>query len=469
MNEIGYELAEEILNEVLGRSVQEAIVRIHEKVTEGVVFDNGKLKVCSFSRVSGIGIAVYMGGSIGYGYTTKFDRESILKAVDEAVSFARNLYRESLEICELKSMIARKDVYRVSCSVNPLDIDIEQKVSLVEKMNKESLNIEGIVSAITRYGFERDRRITVSSFGAKVDVEVVAVGISHTVVARHNDTVERLSDQKTFIGGYEYIEKYDWYNFITEINNLAVKSVQAPAVTPGVYTVVIDSDLIGLLLHEAFGHASEGDIVYADMSVLKDRIGKVVANENVSIVDEGVVPGGYPIPYDDEGFAKEKTYIVKNGILINYLHNISTARKLGYTTTGNARAQDVSYYPLVRQTNLYMLPGNADIEELFEGIKHGIYLKGRSAGGGQVNPSVGTFTFGVGPSYIIKNGEVSELVRNAIVSGNILDVLKDVEMVGKDLKIETSIFGGCGKNGQLVHVGFGGPHIRVKKLVVGAR
>lgn len=121
----------------------------------------------------------------------------------------------------------------------------------------------------------------------------------------------------------------------------------------------------------------------------------------------------------------------------------------------------------MRQTNFFMLPGDARVEELFEGVSEGVYLRGRSAMGGQVDPAVGTFTFSIGPSYMVRGGEPAELVRGVAVSGNILETLMNVELVAKDLLVIPSVFGGCGKYGQVVRVGFGGPHVRVSKIIVG--
>ncbi|MEM4557067.1 MAG: metallopeptidase TldD-related protein, partial [Sulfolobales archaeon] len=221
------------------------------------------------------------------------------------------------------------------------------------------------------------------------------------------------------------------------------------------------------LLHEALGHASEGDSITTKESVLQGRLGEKVASELVSVVDEGLITGGYPVPYDDEGTRKTKTFVVSQGILTGYLSSRRVASELGLGLTGNGRAQDFTHNTLVRQTNYYMVAGDWRVEELFEGISYGIYLKGVGAVGGEVRPSVGTYTFSIGPSYIIRNGEVAELVRGVSVSGMVLETLKEVDAVANDLKVSTSVFGGCGKGGQSVRVGTGGPHIRVRKVVVG--
>ena len=114
-----------------------------------------------------------------------------------------------------------------------------------------------------------------------------------------------------------------------------------------------------------------------------------------------------------------------------------------------------------------MKPGDMSFEELIEDIDYGFYIKGRGATGGQVDTGMGTFTFSVGPSYIIEKGKLKELVRGVTISGLILETLKTIDGVGKDFQVRTSVFGGCGKSGQMVRVGDGGPHVRVRKMTVG--
>jgi TldD protein len=250
---------------------------------------------------------------------------------------------------------------------------------------------------------------------------------------------------------------------------LAIEAVESKTPPPGTYPVVVDPDIVGVLLHEAFGHASEGDLVSSGESVLANRIGSRLAPENVTIIDEGVVEGGFYYPYDDEGVKKEKTVVVEKGVLKGFIFDRESASKLGGSPTGNGRAQDFENLPIVRQTNYMMQPSEIRFEELVEDIDIGVYVRGRGSTGGEVEVGMGTFTFGVGPSKMIRNGEVAETVRGVVISGSILDTLKTVDGVGKDLVVKTSVFGGCGKSAQRATVGFGGPHIRARKMTVGGR
>lgn len=454
-----------VLNEVLKRGAEHAIVRLQERVYESIVYDTGVLRSYTVSRVVGLGVRAVVRGGTGYAYTTSLDRESIVRTIERAVTLTRVASQYGRK--SFAPVTPIKDKYRVEFKVDPHSVEPKSKVDLVKEVNTDSIKREGIVSAVTRLGLERDKRIAVTSEDAEVDVDVVGVGLAHMAVARYGAIIERVGDRESYIGGYEHIERRNWNEFAEEIDKLAIKASQSRTPPPGTYVAVVDNEVVGLLLHEAFGHASEGDGVVAGASILKGRVGEKVASELVTIVDAGLVEGGYPVPYDDEGVPKRKTIVVDGGVLRGYLTSRDTSQELNLEPTGNARAQDISFDTLVRQTNYYAEPRDWKVEELFEGVSYGIYLKGRGAMGGQVNPSVGTFTFSIGPSYIIRNGEPAELVRGVVVSGNILETLKEVDAVANDLKITTSVFGGCGKGGQTVRVGDGGPHIRTRKIVVG--
>ncbi|MDW7969715.1 MAG: TldD/PmbA family protein [Sulfolobales archaeon] len=463
VDDVDYAL--KVLDEALSKGAIYVLVRLQEKIYESITADCGVLKNYGVNRISGLGLYVIADGGAGYVYTTSLSRDEVSKMVENAISIAKS------------SVISRRynhgfvkpvrDSYTVNVKEDPQEVEPEDKVRVVLDVNRESIKRESIVSAVTRMAIERDKKFLLSSEGTEVKLDITCVGFAHTSVAKSGELVERVGDHKTFVGGYEFIRSNDWFEFADELNQLAVKASMAKTPSPGSYVAVVDNDVVGLLLHEALGHASEGDLVINGESVLSGKIGEKVASELVTIFDEGVIDGGYPVPYDDEGVPKRRTKIIDEGVLTGYLSNREVSADLNQDLTGNGRAQDVMHIPLVRQTNYYMKGGDWSVEELFDGISYGIYLKGVGSIGGEVRPSVGTYTFSIGPSYIIRNGDVAELVRGVSVSGMILETLKEVDAVAGDLKISTSVFGGCGKDMQSVRVGFGGPHLRVKKVVIG--
>jgi len=433
---------------------------------ELITVENKTLKSYSSRRLSGVGIRVALKGAVGYASTSDLNPKNLDKVLENAVKAAKSVKSKKKAFTETK--VNKADV-KVSAKTDPMTVSPEEKVSVALDANKAAWINEKIKNAVTMLGSSKDFRLFESSEGANVTVETTMVGLSHNSVAKVNGVMERVPYSESMCAGFEFIESKDWNSFTADISELVIEAARSNTPPPGTYPVVTDPEVVGLLLHEAFGHASEGDIVSTGESVLFKKIGTEVASKLVTIFDEGKVKSGYFYPFDDEGIEKGRTVIVENGVLKSYIHDRDSAMQLGAQPTGNGRAQDFENIPIVRQTNYYMQPRDHKLDELIEDIDFGIYVRGKGTTGGQVSTGMGTFTFGVGPSKVIRNGKLAETVRGVVISGLILETLKTIDAVGKDLEIRTSVFGACGKNGQRASVGDGGPLIRVRKMTVGGR
>jgi TldD protein len=451
--------------EALGASY--AGVLYQRRDSETIEVDNKALKSYNSRSFSGLGVRVVHGGALGYASTSDMSREGLEGCLEQSVKAARAM--ESVEGETLRPIEVKTEDIELPVKVSPFDVPPEEKVSLALDANEAAWNSERIRSTRTRLGLKVDERIFLSSDGASVRVVTPLLGFGHSSVAEAGGVKEVISDSRSLCAGYEFIEGQDWNEFASEVSDLAVEAVASKTAPPGTYPVVVDQDVVGLVLHEALGHATEGDIVATGGSVLMGRLGTRIASDPVTIIDEGVVEGGYYYPYDDEGAEKGKTVLVENGMLKGYLTDRRSASRLDMEPTGNGRSQDFENFPIVRQTNYYMEPGDHSLEELVEGVDLGILVQGRGMRGGQVETGMGTFTFGVGPSRMIRDGEVQELVRGVVISGSVLDVLKTVDAIGDDFKMRTSAFGGCGKNAQQVKAGMGGPSMRAQKMTVGGQ
>ncbi len=461
------DVVERVLRRVQEAGAEFADARIQYYEYGLIVYDNGRLKEDSYTTRSGVGIRVIYNGAVGYSSTNSFTEEAVRRAAEDALRSARALAGKGGGV-RLADYPALKATARSNYIVDPFTVG-EEKYEVARQANEAGLSVPGVVSAVTRLGMQRDKRLVVNSEGLRVEVETVMVGLSHASVAKGDSGMEYSSDYDSAVAGFEYIRSMDVEDLALSVSRTAVAVANAPVPKAGVYDVVLDPHMVGLLLHEAFGHASEGDLVVAGASAIAGKLGEKVAAEIVTIYDDGLVQGGYYVPYDDEGVEKKKVEVVREGILSGYLTDRASAAALGLEPTGNGRVMSYGNPVIVRQTNYYMAPGDHRVEELLEGIEEGLYITAKGAKGGQVDPGMGTFTFGAGASWMVRRGRLVEPVRGVSLSGQILDVLKRIDAVGRDLGIETSVFGGCGKDGQLVRVGTGGPHVRVRGLTVGGR
>jgi TldD protein len=194
-------------------------------------------------------------------------------------------------------------------------------------------------------------------------------------------------------------------------------------------------------------------------------IGKRVASEKCTVVDNGTMPWRRgSLNVDDEGNATQDTVLIEKGILKGYLSDKLSAKLMGMANTGNGRRESYEHIPMPRMTNTYMLAGQDDPHDIVRSVKRGVYAV--NFGGGQVDITNGKFVFSASEAYLIEDGKVTAPVRDATLIGNGPEALKYVSMVGNDLKLDEGI-GTCGKDGQSVPVGVGMPTIKLDKMTVG--
>jgi TldD protein len=445
---------------------QYADARFQDLKSTLIIVENGSLRSYESDRSAGIGVRVLAGGAWGLASSTVLAKADLRKMVSRAVRMAKATRKLSgpVQLAKVKPV---QSTVTVPVARDPDDVPPQVKVKLLLDANKAGHDVPGVKNSTSRLGFLHDFRTFQSSEGSKVTTDVTTSGFGQLSVAAANGSMERVPEQKSKCAGYEFIEDADWNMFASEVSQLATKVVASPMPPAGAYPAILDPELIGLFLHEALGHASEGDLVATKESVLEGKLGASIASELVTVFDDGGIEGGYQVPFDDEGVPKGKTIIVEKGRLRSFLLSRDTATELGFEPTGNARAQNFESKPIVRMTNVCMQPGDMSFEELLKDIDLGFYIRGSL--GGQVDVGGGTFTFRAGPSYLIENGEVKHMVRAVNFAGKVLETLKTIDAVAKDFSVSTSVFGGCGKDGQMAKVGDGGPHVRLRKITIGGR
>jgi TldD protein len=229
--------------------------------------------------------------------------------------------------------------------------------------------------------------------------------------------------------------------------------------------VVLGAGWPGILLHEAIGHGLEGDFNRKKTSAFSGLLGQRIAAEGVTVVDDGTMPDRRgSLTVDDEGTPTNRTVLIEDGILVNYLQDRLNARLMNMRPTGNGRRQSHAHSPMPRMTNTVMLAGPHTADEMIRSVKRGLYAV--NFGGGQVDITSGKFVFSASEAYLIEDGKVTAPVKGATLIGNGPDALTKVMMVGDDLALDPGV-GTCGKAGQGVPVGVGQPTLKLSGLTVG--
>jgi TldD protein len=431
--------------------------RIVEGSSTSIILDNGKIEEISKNFTRGAGVRALCGGSWGY---TAVEGEIDLKQGVEAASklafsMNKNTPKEAIELAAVSSPEI-KDLPEIK--IDPRNIAIEDKVDLLKDIEANA-QVKGVNSTKVMY-LESEFKIEYrSSDGLECTYELLNVGFAVSAVASENG-VYQAGRESRFGYGYELFEKENVMELAGRAGNTAVELLKAKTPKGGEMPVLLDQELAGVFAHEAVGHASEADLVLEGDSILENRIGEQIASPLVTIVDDPTLHEFGYYPFDAEGVQSRRTEIIRDGIFNSYLHSRETAAKLG-GIPGNCRAQGYSM-PVVRMSNTFVDNGKAKFEEMLEEIRDGMYLIGSR--GGQVNTGEGIFQFNAEKGYLIKDGELTELIRDVSLSGKTLEILNHITLVGNDLKMTA---GRCGKAGQLAPVSDGSPHLAISKVLVG--
>ncbi len=431
--------------------------RIVEGSSTSIILDNGKIEEISKNFTRGAGVRALCGGSWGY---TAVEGEIDLKQGVEAASklafsMNKNTPKEAIELAAVSSPEI-KDLPEIK--IDPRNIAIEDKVDLLKDIEANA-QVKGVNSTKVMY-LESEFKIEYrNSDGLECAYELLNVGFAVSAVASENG-VYQAGRESRFGYGYELFEKENVMELAGKAGNTAVELLKAKTPKGGEMPVLLDQELAGVFAHEAVGHASEADLVLEGDSILENRIGEQIASPLVTIVDDPTLHEFGYYPFDAEGVQSRRTEIIRDGIFNSYLHSRETAAKLG-GIPGNCRAQGYSM-PVVRMSNTFVDNGKAKFEEMLEEIRDGMYLIGSR--GGQVNTGEGIFQFNAEKGYLIKDGELTELIRDVSLSGKTLEILNHITLVGNDLKMTA---GRCGKAGQLAPVSDGSPHLAISKVLVG--
>lgn len=340
---------------------------------------------------------------------------------------------------------------------DPSDVSIEEKTGLLAAIEKRA-RIPQVVSTRATY-LERAESVHFEdSSGFAYSYDICRSGYNILAVASRAGVVQMGYERAHTISGLNLRHQEEVGLSAAET---AVSLLDAGAVRGGTMNAVLDPELAGVFAHEAVGHASEGDAIKEGSSVLADMTGARIGSELLTIVDDPSLSEFGFEPVDAEGVKVQRTEIIRNGIVAEFLHNRETLAAIGHGVAGHARAMPGDP-PLVRMSNTFIENGDTAFDELVAECGNGILLKGSR--GGQVDPGRGVFQFNAEFGYLIERGEIGRMVRDVSLSGEIRKTLHSIVLCGDDRAMHQ---GYCGKGGQSVPVSDGAPHVLLLDAVVG--
>jgi TldD protein len=262
----------------------------------------------------------------------------------------------------------------------------------------------------------------------------------------------------------DFLRTWDYEKVAEEVAESAGKMLYADYVESGQYPVIMANQFGGVIFHEACGHLLETTQIERKSTPFIDQKGEKIAHENLTAWDEGLSDNAFgTIDMDDEGMAPQRTLLIENGILKNFLADRAGSIKTGHPRTGSGRRQSYSFPAASRMRNTYIAPGDYSLDNLFASVDKGIYCK--KMGGGSVGPT-GEFNFGVDEAYLVENGKITKPLKGATLIGEAKEIMQKISMSSQDIGLAP---GFCGSVSGSIYVTVGQPHIKVDSITVGGR
>jgi TldD protein len=455
------DLATRVLAAALANGGDLTELYIEDRESLNLALDDGKLETAVRGQDRGGGVRVFYGNTAAYAYTDDLGDDALLNAARSAAAAAKGGSERRMTI----------DLTRRTSALDfpvqkPYDgLTEAEKATMLHEIDQAARGYDPRVSQVqASYGQLRRRAWIFNSDGiwAADDRNIIEVRLA--VTARQNGVIQRVG---TGFGGQMGLELFnadDPVAVAVDVAESAVKMLDARPAPAGEMMVVITNGWGGVLFHEACGHAMEADFVTKGSSAYTGLKGQSIANPIISAVDDGTLAGRRgSMRFDDEGTPASRTVLIENGVLKEYMWDLTEARREGRESTGNGRRQSFRHMPMPRMTNTYIDAGPHDPQEIIHSVKKGLFVK--RLGGGQADIAKGDFVFSVTEGYLIEDGVLTAPVRGATLIGNGPGVLKRIDMVGTDLALDRGM-GMCGKF-QSARVSVGQPTVRIPRLTVG--
>ena len=455
-----------LLGQLSERRLDYADLYFQSSYHESWVLEDRIIKDGSWNIDQGVGVRAVSGEKTGFAYADQIT----LNALQLSAQAARSIVREQGNgKAQALAAVTHPALYP---AFDPLQsLSREEKIALLHRVDSAARAADRRVQEVSASLTGVYELVLVAATDGTLAADVrPLVRLSVSVLVEEDGKRERGASGGGGRTGYDFfladeegeVRAERWAREAVRMALVNLSAVAAPA---GSIPVVLGAGWPGVLLHEAVGHGLEGDFNRRGTSMFSGQMGKLVASELCTVVDDGTLDGlRGSLAIDDEGVPGQYNVLIENGVLKGYMQDKLNARLMGVKPTGNGRRESYAHLPMPRMTNTYMLAGRSTPQEIIESVEYGLYAP--NFGGGQVDITSGKFVFSTSEAYLIEKGKVTRPVKGATLIGSGIEAMQQISMVGNDLALDKGV-GVCGKEGQSLPVGVGQPTLKLDRLTVG--
>jgi TldD protein len=480
------QIAEWALNTATQRGATYADVRIVDERQRALATKNGKVGHAASGESLGLGVRVLVDEAWGFAATDDMSREAVERTAAKAVEIAKASARVKEQPIRLAPEPAAKIEWATPCKIDPFATSIEENLDLLMKVDHELLSVKGVTLGESSLGFRRYEQWFYSSEGSDIHQTRTTTGAGFSAVSFEGTEIQKRSYPNSFGGqhqcrGYELIGELKLVENARRIGEQAVALHKADRCPQGNMNLILDSSQLGLQIHESIGHPIELDRVlgmeanFAGTSFLTLeklrtlRYGSDLVNV-VADATEAHGPGLGTFAYDDEGVAAQCTPIISNGLFTGYISSRETAETIGeHRSNGTMRAEGWNRIPLIRMTNISILPGEKPLtfDQLIADTDDGIFMQTNRSW--SIDDKRYNFQFGCEIGWELKGGKLGRMLRNPSYSGITTEFWNSMDAICS--RDQWTLWGtpNCGKGQpmQTMGTGHGASPARFKNVKVG--
>jgi TldD protein len=459
-----------------------ADTRVVRRLDESVSIKTGRVEGVASGESEGFGVRVLVDGAWGFAASHILTTAEADRVAGEAVRIARASATALREPVVLADRPPAKGRFETPVEEDPFTVPLDRKIADLLAADTAATKVKGIAFTESMYAAQREWKTFAATDGSYTEQVITHVGSAIEANAVDGDEHQRRSYPDSGGGwnaaGYEFIRGLGLADQAEPLAEEAVELLTAPQCPSGRFTIILAPSQLYLQVHESCGHPTELDRVfgteasYAGTSFLttdKLESGFRYGSDLIDIVADATAPGGMgSFGWDDEGVEAQAVPLVKEGIFVGYLSSRETAPRIGRASGGAMRADGWNRIPLIRMTNINLLPKpGMSLDEIVADTDDGLYLASNRSW--SIDDRRLNFQFATEVAYEIKGGKKGRLFKNPTYTGITYEFWRSCDAVGDARSYVMLGTPNCGKGepGQVGHVGHAVPGARFRNVQVG--